>query len=68
MKEKVKKIITKQPTNLIDISNQLECGMKEVVEVINEMINEGLNIVEEPLNTFHLCKTITYSENKHQEN
>lgn len=68
MKEKVKKIITKQPTNLIDISNQLECGMKEVVEVINGMINEGLNIVEEPLNTFHLCKTITYSENKHQEN
>ena len=68
MKEKVKKIITKQPTNLIDISNQLECGMKEVVEVINEMINEGLNIVEEPLNTFHLCKTITYSENKYQEN
>jgi len=34
MKEKVKKIITKQPTNLIDISNQLECGMKEVVEAI----------------------------------
>ena len=38
MKEKVLKIITKQPTNLIDIANQLECGMKEVVKAIDEWL------------------------------
>lgn len=61
MKEKVLKIISKQPSNLIDISNQLECSMKEVVKVLDELIDEGLNIIEEPLNTFYLSK-VAYAE------
>lgn len=66
MRDKIIKIISREPTSIIDIANNLECGMKEVVNVLDELIKEDKNIIEEPLNTFYLCKKVFPMENIHK--
>ncbi len=67
LKEKVLKLIRKEPMNLIDIANKCESGMREVAKVINDSIHEGMNIIENPRNNFYLSKKIVPIENKYTE-
>lgn len=58
MKETILKMITKTPSNIIDIANSLEIGMKEVLKAIDELHNEGMNITEYPKGTFFIEKNV----------